>query len=943
METPLAHILNIARTLVRQQRERNGDVLTTALLRDCVNKSCGVLGITLEEPDTIRLVKELETIFTTWIDRPQTLEDNSNHVPWLPKKLAEIRWFYWDRYRQFLMEEGWAEATINKLDEITRDTLARLEDPSRKESWDRRGMVVGNVQSGKTSNYIGLISRAIDAGYKVVVVLAGIHNSLRSQTQIRLDEGLLGYDSVRNLPQNAREPVGVGKIHPGAKIDTITTRLEDGDFKLSVARQFNINPGGNPLLFVIKKNGGVLKNLLEWVEWAAGDSKTEDNRPLVRDVPLLVIDDESDHASIDTRKQLRNADGSIDEDHDPTVINGRIRQLLHFFEKKAYVGYTATPFANIYIHQLSYTSEYGEDLFPRHFITAIPSPSDYVGPSKIFGITSDPYTDIEEQQGLPVVRVVDDTHDWMPPGHKMDHQPTFAGHDSPPDSLLEALRAFILACAARRARGQTAKHNSMLIHVTRFVAVQSRVEQQIRRELTSLQHRLQKGDGNRKPSLLDELKTLWERDFVATSMAINDPECPPLSWQEVAPHLLVSTLAINIRQINGTAADVLDYIEHKETGLNVIAIGGERLSRGLTLYGLTVSYFLRMSRMYDTLMQMGRWFGYRQGYLDLCRLYTNADLCDWLRHITFANEELRQEFTQMEAVGGKPEDYGLKVRSHPDLLVTAPVKMRHGTELQISFSGSISETVTFNKDVKNNYKVTQDFLSRISAAGCGASTPIIKRFGEKDYKWEGPCWVDVPPAEVCRYLRNYQTPEQARRANSQRLADYIEKQYKSPRKDLTKWTIYVATGDGPGKNVGESKLKSVFRKWHPDISPDDIPNQPFYRIRRLLSPQDEFVDIDQEIWTKSMDLTRIVWEKDTRKNKRPTVPELPAGWAIRTFRPSTNGLLLIYPLEPDENKCISGKDGPPIIGIGISFPGNKNDQKISYVVNRIFVDQEYGD
>ena len=152
---------------------------------------------------------------------------------------------------------------------------------------------------------------------------------------------------------------------------------------------------------------------------------------------------------------------------------------------------------------------------------------------------------------------------------------------------------------------------------------------------------------------------------------------------------------ISVREINGTAGDVLDYDAHHATGLNVIAIGGDKLARGLTLEGLTISYFLRASRMYDTLMQMGRWFGYRPGYLDLCRLYTTPDLAEWFQHITEASEELRQEFDHMVAVGGTPKQYGLRVKSHPALMVTSRVKMRHGTELQLSFAASIPRRSCF--------------------------------------------------------------------------------------------------------------------------------------------------------------------------------------------------------------------------------------------------------
>ena len=173
-----------------------------------------------------------------------------------------------------------------------------------------------------------------------------------------------------------------------------------------------------------------------------------------------------------------------------------------------------------------------------------------------------------------------------------------------------------------------------------------------------------------------------------------------------------------MRTINGSAGDVLDYEENKLTGLNVIAIGGDKLSRGLTLEGLSVSYFLRASRMYDTLMQMGRWFGFRDGYFDVCRLYTAAELLEWFTHIAAASEELQREFQHMVNVGGTPKDYGLRVRSHPVMLVTSAVKMRNGTNMQLSFSGDVSETIIFNSDARwiaQNFTAVTNWLTSLGS------------------------------------------------------------------------------------------------------------------------------------------------------------------------------------------------------------------------------------
>jgi hypothetical protein len=941
--------LNIIRIAINGKTgNRNAPITSDVIRQEALSMIRRLNAEDLSQELIDELVRDLECVYNTWIDQPLTLTDG-DHIPWLHQKQTSITWQYWDRYRLFLMESGWAEATVNRLDDVTKDTLGLLEDPGREGNWDVRGLVVGHVQSGKTANYAGLVCRAIDAGYKVIVILAGTLNNLRCQTQIRMDEAVLGFDSIHNLDRVNRESIGVGRIDRcKTPVDTITTRNEDGDFKRNVANQFSINPGGHPLLFIIKKNGSVLRNLVQWVEWASHSHGTAGGRPIIRDVPLLVIDDEADYGSIDTRRQQRDETGSIDEDHDPTIINQRIRQLLFYFEKSAYVGYTATPFANIFIHPKSCLREFGEDLFPRNFITCLPTPSDYMGPSQVFGITSSPESDMVEDDGLPVIREIADSQEWVPPSHRNHHRPVYNNQEAIPPSLQRAIMSFVLACAIRRARGQVAVHNSMLIHVTRFVSVQNAVYNQVSEYLSGLQRRLQYGDGDRTPSLMDEFHALWEEDFYPTSHAICPNDAEEVPWSILKDHIAAAALAIaSVRQINGTAGDILDYLEHRNTGLSVIAIGGDKLSRGLTLEGLTVSYFLRTSRMYDTLMQMGRWFGYRPGYKDVCRLYLPVDLREWFRHITMASEELRQEFTRMVAVGGKPSDYGLKVRSHPTLLVTAPVKMRQGAEFNISFAGKISETVVFLKDpdsIRNNSTATTELLRRMSAIRKPVRPSRAYSHGVTQ-RWNGLLWEDIPANEICRFLREYRTHEAARRVDVRMLAGYIENVNSSPMAGLSSWSVFLASGSGIQNDLLSSineELSPVRRAWHPDFNPSEKGPQSAYRIRRLLSPIDEAVDIDAGEWDQAQAITYQAWLSNTNPNRPSTPPEIPAGWSLRQVRNRNRGLLIIYPLEPDDQKSELGVGGPPIFGFGISFPGNPDDAGVSYVVNRVYQDQEIG-
>ncbi len=934
------HARSMAELKIRRARKLASGPLTPEAIRDQVSE---VLRQEPELAKTVnaeRLARELETIFTVWIGSPVSLDDAGEHVPWLHAKAGKLSWRYWGRYEAYLRQQGWANEAIRSVSDVSFQTLDRLEDPSRDGSWDIRGMVVGHVQSGKTANYTGLIARAVDAGYKVIVVLAGMHNSLRSQTQARLDEGLLGYDSTKNLARGGRKPIGVGEIIPLEGIDTITTRQDNGDFRTDVARNFGVSPGGHTILFVVKKNATVLKNILEWVDFSSRGYR-EDGRPCVRDIPLLVIDDEADFGSVDTKDIPKDEDGQPDREHDPTVLNGLIRKLLYWFQKKAYIGYTATPFANIYIHDLGNTREEGDDLFPRNFITMLEAPSNYLGPAEVFGVAADPERGEEGRPGLPIVHSIDDADEWIPSKHKKTHVPKIEGAEDIPASLRKAIREFVLVCAARMARGHSAAFNTMLVHVTRFVAVQDRVYRQVAEYLDTIQKRLKYGDGERRPAIREALREMWQDDFIKTSEAMRGTSGqPPLPWEEIDRHLVDAACAVQVKQINGTAKDALDYIEHRGKGLSVIAVGGDRLSRGLTLEGLSVSYFLRASRMYDTLMQMGRWFGYRPGYEDLCRLHLTSELKDNFIHITSANEELREVFNDMAISGGKPRDYGIRVKSHDSLLVTAPVKMREGTDLLLSFSGEIVETVVFHQEekvVKANNDVLDLLMSRCSEDG---KVPVVTSSAEGvggARKWEG-----VPGGRIVEFLKGIKTHPEARKVRTELLAGYVEKQLEKGW--LGEWTVLLASGSSVPPYSGYScgPINLIVRDWHEEYrKPEAQKKLGRYVIRRLVSPADERVDLTAEERDRALELTRKDWKLKKERGLGRIAkeePVSPSGPAIRRIRSRTKGLLMIYPLDPT-GKTEAGANGMPVVGFAISFPQNFDEVKVEYVVNRIYSEQ----
>ena len=901
--------------------------------------------------DREAVTDELVRRFSMVIGRSGSLAEDGNHVAWLDAE-RKRGWRLWQRYREY-QEEDLPEAAVEALDLSTERILELLEDPRREDGWDRRGLVVGHVQSGKTANYTGLICKAADAGYKIIIVLAGLHNNLRSQTQIRLDEGFLGFETA---PSGADlVPIGVGLKDgdPAIRPNFATNRTERGDFSTRAAAHLGVKPEQRPWLFVVKKNKAILQQLLAWIRnHVANGASLETGQKVVTNLPLLVVDDEADHASVDTGEDVIGENGLPDEEHSPTAINSLVRQILNSFSRKAYVGYTATPFANIFIHEKGRTRLEGPDLFPSSFIISLAAPSTYVGPARVFGLRAG----ASRSEGLPLIREVTDFEDeggiggWMPQGHKSSHRvPELEEPFGIPSSLRRAVLSFLLACAARRCRGQGHKHASMLVHVTRFKAVQEQVHEQVEDTMRSVRQRLQRGIGDADLRL--ELRQLWERDFVPVTdgilQTVRDPSIKAAGWGDIEPVLAEVAADIQVRMINGTSRDVLDYVDKAAVGLKVIAIGGDKLARGLTLEGLCTSYFLRASRMYDTLMQMGRWFGYRPGYLDLCRLYTTSDLVEWFEHIADASEELREEFDLMEASGGTPRDYGLKVQSHPVLTVTSRIKMRTARTLMLSFSGRLLETVVLHRDPTVLAANLDELRKLIANMGIADEPGSIRRDrpDEARHEWEGWLWRGVDAAVVVAFLRRFQTHRDAPQANAQVLAGFIEQM--TDRGELTRWTVAVigSGGDrdpialGTGISVGMPVRK---RKHGSDA--DDR-----YSIGRLLSPRDEGIDLDASSWQAALDRTRLTWSADPARAQNPQ-PELPSGPAMREVRgfgsdgiaaqPNT-GLLLLYVLDPVRAGAGINNSVEGVVAFGISFPGSKSGVKVEYKVANLAWEQEY--
>jgi len=954
----LENVVATAQRLIKAEKDKSK--ITPTFIAEKVKRAADMFAADSPLPiDQQQAVAILIQRFSHWMGKATTLKDDHGHLDWL-NAARKKDWHYWRRYRDF-QENKLSDVVVDGLDEATDNILGLLEDPLRTSAWDRRGLVVGHVQSGKTSNYSGLICKAADAGYKIIIVLAGMHNNLRSQTQMRLEEGFLGYETTDD--RGAGKAIGVAYFGDDLKTNCATTRANNGDFSKVTAKRFHgISPEERPWLFVVKKQKTVLTALLKWLQTRVYDATdVEDGRKLITKLPLLMIDDEADNASVDTGEQLFKEDGSPDEEHQPKTINSLIRQVLHTFTRKAYVGYTATPFANIFIHHKGATAKEGPDLFPRSFIINLAAPSNYVGPARLFGRMTK-----EGRAGaLPLARDIVDNYDphtetgWMPPKHNKNHRPTCNGQETIPPSLRDAVYSFVLACAARELRGQGTQHSSMLIHATRFVAVQNLVRKQVEETVRRMRQKITRGID--AIELLAKLQQLWEDDFLPSRDEVAElsppHERPPTmpSWEEILAALPLVMGDIDVRSINGTAKDALDYAA-PGVALKVIAIGGDKLARGLTLEGLCVSYFIRTTRMYDTLMQMGRWFGYRHGYLDLCRLYTSPDLVKWFGHIADASEELREEFDFMAEARLTPEQYGLKVKSHETLTITSPLKMRNSQTLSLTYSGTRPQTILFHRDAKIqsvNLAATDALLTAMG--GTNVAGPEYARDGSAD-KWQrSTLWKDVDATKILSFLGAYVTHPNATSAKGPVLADFITKMIEIGQLKL--WSVaLLAEGDGVGDPHAFSSGIRVEK--FPMRTPDDLknPGQPVdpakFAIGVLTDPSDEGIDLDDDAWRKALELTNAAWKPDPVRG-RVSPPSIPSGKGIRMARaqlggPADRGLLLLYPLSPfagkdklSEKLIVPGWD-KPIMAFAIAFPSSDSAIRVEYEVNLLYWIQEYG-
>ena len=790
---------------------------------------------------------------------------------WVHKR-EDVVWTYANAYEAFLLSNGWAPRLVQSLSDVTTRVLGHLQDPmSEGTTWNRRGLVIGHVQSGKTANYTGLIARAADAGYKFIIVIAGIHNNLRKQTQERIDEAFIG----RSSDPEDRRTIGVGLDRDYPNPATLTNINEDFNKGTAGRSGWKINDFSKPIILVIKKNVTTLTALYKWLKELNAEGYDR-----ISDVPMLLIDDEADNASINTNK----------EDLDPTRTNAMIRRILGLFAKSCYVGYTATPFANIFINPEAYDDDVREELFPRDFIYCLDAPTTYFGAEEVF---------LNEDKSRMFVRPIEDSEDLIPYTHKREYSIV----ELPP-SLYRALDEFIVARAIRNLRGQENKHCSMMINVSRFVPVQKAVrdfvslrERKIR-EAVRVNYRMPESVSLTNV-YMQGLKQAFDTEFSSAGF----------SWAEVKGALNGVFDHLHLYVINSKSDEVLDYNKYEKegVGLTAIAIGGLSLSRGLTIEGLTVSYMYRNTRMYDTLMQMGRWFGYRPGFEDLCRVHLSRDSINWYSHIAQAAEELTQQVKRMRRDGLSPRQFGLYVMTHPDsLLITAANKMRAGEKVKFrqNFSGRMLESYLVSTDREVN-AANFKLIERAWREGFGRCQPVDTA--------KGVIFRDVPVETIEGFLLAFQAHSQF----TGRKADIIE-------------YLRTLADQHP---VGDVLL----------ISPRGGSDEPY-----TLNGQSRVVaDLKGSAWRLNKD--RVASRGDEKlglSSDQQALAEAVAGSADRPLKPSdthfreirNKPLLMLHSLDPHGDPRAEG----PISAFGVSFPPGHYDAEIEVVANRIWLERIQG-
>ena len=826
--------------------EYGGEILDSALIQSA-RAIASLRNLSLKEEDYINIIREFKSRNPIKVYDGIILLDNYEHKEWYKKGTNEK--FFNDYIKYLKYEKKFKQNIVENLEnDFINKLMNCLGDPNEKSGFFRRGLVIGDVQSGKTSAYTGLICKAADVGYKVIILLTGQTEILRSQTQKRIDEGFIGIDTKSKSDEiEILKSVGVGKYRDEVLVNSFTSVNED-----FVGNKNNIImtlSEKKPNVFIIKKNSTVLQRLYKWLLIY---NSNKINKKI--DLPALIIDDEADNDSINTNKI----------ENDPTVINKSIRKLSKLFNKSNYIGITATPFANVFINPKK-DDDFEEDLFPENFIFLLNPPSHYIGPDRIFGENS------EFSDNLKVITKID--KEIYNLDHKKDWKPIDLDK-----SLKEAFRSFIIASTIRKLRNGES-NMSMLVNMSRFISVQFHIKKLLIDELSKVKNEvLIYSKSQVESSVLKDLKNLYNQEFNKSGF----------TWNQVKKTLIEIVTGIDIKIVNSSKnSDKLEYDENSPR--RVIAVGGLALSRGLTLEGLSTSYFLRNTKTYDVLMQMGRFFGYRIGYEDLFKIYLSKKSKEWFEGITKGIKELKNEIKVMNESNMTPKDFGLKVKLVSDELeITASNKMRRAKKQikYISYFGGFFETpFVYTSDIINNSNLN---VIKTLADKIGLS----KRDIFNDYTLK-----NVNKNIIIDFLANIKIPINNNKFHTVQLLDFISQ---SNHIELEYWDVaFVESGRSNKINIGTLEVRPVERSF--SIKENDVVSI-LGNKARLGGPTDFILGI-----------------KPFSKDKNNTTSE---SFLLEGRRP----ILLIYPVRlvrpKDDSNLKKENDliNKVIFGFSIGFP-----------------------
>jgi len=829
----------------------------------------------LSENDWKRVRANLLSTFATAYEFGLGLqgeEQKNRNTSWWADDFDKEENYYWDRFAAHMEKKRPNSSKV--LDHDSTFIVNNIGNPNKEAKFSIFGMVVGHVQSGKTESFSSVINKAADAGYKAIFVISGDKNNLRRQTQERIYELFVGRSpevDPNDPSPNSRsiKKIGVGYISD--KDDSVPaayTNLEN-DYSANsrtLTEAFNFEQFKVPVILVIKKNKSILENLIKHLN----------NQKLIKSVPTLIIDDEADYASINTN----------DDIDDPTTINRLIRELAASSDKSSYVAYTATPFANIFIDHKANDVEFGKDLFPKDFIWALRAPSSYFGAKQI-----------DENPDLYLKEIKIKDLEALPLKHKKD-DPLM----KLPDSLYDAIRWFYLSVVLRNLMGQSSENKSMLIHISRFTQKHQEITGLVREYQVALRKNIEAyiNTSGHSNAYLEQLKDTFDREYI---QKINKPE---FNWEDIKPHLVKAIKSVKIREVHKDTTEPLEYSDRDPA--SYIVIGGMSLSRGFTIKGITVSYFLRNSKFYDTLMQMARWYGYMTGYQELVRIYMTKTMSRYFIHIHHATNELMDKFASMSRQNKTPEQFGLEVRDHPEnaLKVTAVQKMRNAETkyVQIKLEGNLKDLYRLSnkeEDLSHNLDLFKNFTTNLQL-NSKAETP----HGKNNYLWR-----DVSNQLIKDFLLDYRTYGSNGFAIETGMPIDLVTQFVERNSN---WD--VALFGGKGETVSWGNGLEVHHEQR--IIRNEDENYYYINQRNLTNQSQEAIAITGDLY-KEASLKREVARE----------------------APGRNNLLMLHLVESSDNSDDGYRDVRELACFGISFSENFNatTENRAYVINRVMQEE----